>query len=112
MLATDRQLWRVDDWTPTETMASARDGMGNVAFSPDGKLLAAGNAWYEVRWWRVADGALLRTVKGHTDSVNSVAFSPDGKRLASGSLDGTVKLWRVPSSAWRSWKHPWNEPRS
>ena len=96
MLATDRQLWRVDDWTPTETMASARDGMGNVAFSPDGKLLAAGNAWYEVRWWRVADGALLRTVKGHTDSVNSVAFSPDGERLASGSLDGTVKLWRVP----------------
>ena len=96
MLATDRQLWRVDDWTPTETMASGSGGMGNVAFSPDGKLLAAGNAWYEVRWWRVADGALLRTVKGHTDSVNSVAFSPDGKRLASGSLDGTVKLWRVP----------------
>lgn len=96
LLATDRQLWRVDDWSPMETMESARGGMGNVAFSPDGKLLAAGNGWYEVRWWRVADGALLRTVKGHTDSVNSVIFSPDGKRLASGSLDGTVKLWRVP----------------
>jgi len=96
MLATDRQLWSVDDWAPMEPMESARDGMGNVAFSPDGKLLAAGNSWYEVRWWRVVDGALLRTVKGHTDSVNSVAFSPDGEMLASGSLDGTVKLWRVP----------------
>ena len=77
-------------------MESTRDGMGNVVFSPDGILLAAGNAYYEVRWWRVADGALLHTVRGHRDSVNSVAFSPDGKTLASGSLDGTVKLWRVP----------------
>jgi WD40 repeat protein len=70
--------------------------MGNVAFSPDGTMLAAGNGWYEVHWWRVADGELLRAVKGHRDSVNSVAFSPDGKKLASGSLDGTVKVWRVP----------------
>jgi len=72
--------------------------MGNVAFSPDGAMLAAGNAWYEVRWWSVSDGALLRAVKGHADSVNSVAFSPSGETLASGSLDGTVRLWRVPSS--------------
>jgi WD40 repeat protein len=72
--------------------------MGNVAFSPDGSMLAAGNAWYEVRWWRVSDGTLLRAVKGDADSVNSIGFSPDGKLLASGSLDGTVRLWRVPSS--------------
>jgi WD40 repeat protein len=77
-------------------MKPAKGGMGNVAFSPDGKILAAGNAYYEVRWWRVADGVLLDTIKGHKDSVNSVAFSPDGKMLASGSLDGTVKLWQVP----------------
>ena len=69
--------------------------MGNVAFSPDGEVLAAGNAWYEVRWWRVADGELLRVVEGHKDSVNSVAFSPDGSLLVSGSLDGAVRLWQV-----------------
>jgi len=73
-----------------------RGGMGNVVFSPDGTMLAAGNGWHEVRWWRVADGALLRAVKGHTDSVNSVVFSPDGNTMASGSLDGSVRLWRVP----------------
>jgi WD40 repeat protein len=77
-------------------MQSAPGGMGNVAFSPDGKMLAAGNAWYEVRWWRAADGALLRAVRGHSDSVNSVAFSPNGTTMASGSLDGTVRLWRAP----------------
>ena len=77
-------------------MKSTKDGMGNVAFSPDGRMLAAGNAWYEVRWWWVADGELLRAVKGRTDSVNSVTFSPDGNTMASGSLDGTVRLWQVP----------------
>jgi WD40 repeat protein len=97
VLAIDRQLWRVVEWTYLREMAAAKDGLGNVAFSPDGKILAAGNAWYEVRWWRVSDGTLLRAVKGHTDSVNSVAFSPDGEVMASGSLDGMVRLWEVPN---------------
>jgi WD40 repeat protein len=96
LLAINHQLWRVEDWTAIREMDPLRGGMGNVAFSPDGKTLAAGNGWHEVRWWRVADGVLLRAVEGHKDSVNSVAFSPDGERLASGSLDGTVHLWRVP----------------
>jgi len=96
LLAVDRQLWSVEDWQSIQELDDTRGGMGNVAFSRDGDLLAAGNAWYEVRWWRVADGSLLRAVKGHTDSVNSVVFSPNGETLASGSLDGTVRLWRVP----------------
>jgi WD40 repeat protein len=73
--------------------------MGNVVYSPDGTMIAAGNARYEVRWWRVTDGALLHTARAHRDSVISVAFSPDGRMLVSGSLDGTVRLWRVPSAA-------------
>jgi WD40 repeat protein len=78
-------------------MPFAKGGMGNVAFSPDGSQLAAGNGFYEVSWWEVDDGTLLRQVRAHSDSVNTVAFSPDGRLLASGSLDGTVHLWRVPT---------------
>jgi WD40 repeat protein len=96
MLVINHQLWSVEDWTALREMDPLRGGMGNVTFSPDGKTLAAGNGWHEVRWWRVADGALLRAVKGHMDSVNSVAFAPDGDVMVSGSLDGSAKLWRVP----------------
>jgi hypothetical protein len=96
ILATDQQLWSVEDWSLVREMDSTKGGLGNVAFSPDGKMLAAGDASYGVRWWRVGDGALLRAVKGHTDSVNSVAFAPDGLTMASGSLDGRVRLWQVP----------------
>ena len=79
------------------------DGVGSVAFSPDGRTLAVGRMIYDwggndagiVRFWDVATGEHLRTLDGHTDDVNSVAFSPDGSTLASGSLDGTVLLWEI-----------------
>ncbi|HYU30799.1 MAG TPA: hypothetical protein VEW48_01430 [Thermoanaerobaculia bacterium] len=67
----------------------------SVAFSPDGKRLAAASGWINgkrggLRLWNVATGqplaAPLRLVG---DTVSGVAFSPDGKRLAtvSGDLD-------------------------
>jgi WD40 repeat protein len=74
-----------------------------VAFSPDGKLVAAGdnysgtssNPQGRVLLWEAATSRLVRTFAGHGNIVRSVAFSPDGKRLASGS-DG-VRVWDVDS---------------
>jgi WD40 repeat protein len=54
----------------------------SVAFSPNGKLLAAGTVRGEIRLWQVDDGRQLLTWEGHTDwVVRSVAFSPDGGTL-------------------------------
>ena len=47
----------------------------NLAFSPDGTLVAAG-AGDQVRLWRVSDGTLQHTLTGHTGEVYSVSFSP------------------------------------
>jgi WD40 repeat protein len=68
-------------------------GAGAVAFSPDGRLLAAGTDNGEIHVWRAADGRQLVTCKGHTDWVRSVVFSPEGSILASGSGDQTIRLW-------------------
>lgn len=63
-----------------------------VAFSPDGKLLAAGNRYHTVRVWDVNSKKEVTTLKGHMSDVWSIAFSPDGKTLAAADTD-----WRKPS---------------
>jgi hypothetical protein len=64
-----------------------------VAFSPDGKALAAGTLFGPVRLWEVASGLERGRFTGHQSSVGALAFAPDGQLLASGSSDGTALVW-------------------
>jgi WD40 repeat protein len=72
-----------------------------VAFSRDGKLLAAAGGqpgrFGEVKLWDVAARKELRTLRGHTDCIYSVAFSPDGAMVATSSYDKLIKLWDTAS---------------
>jgi WD40 repeat protein/serine/threonine protein kinase len=64
-----------------------------VAFSPDGRRLAAGLANGTVKFWDVATRGPVLTFYGHSHRVTSVAYSPDGATFASGNSDGSIKLW-------------------
>jgi WD40 repeat protein len=68
-----------------------------VAFSPDGKTLAAGSWEGTVTLWDVNSGRERTTLKAHEEVACSVAFSPDGKRLVTGGWDDAVKLWDLNS---------------
>jgi WD40 repeat protein len=75
--------------TPTEPAPT----VASVAFSPDGKLLAVGNAAAQIHLFGVADGKFVRTLAGHTSTVTGLAFHSGGAVLVSASKDRTLRLW-------------------
>lgn len=66
----------------------------DVAFSPDGFLLAAGMGKI-LKVWDTAFWLLVWEAWAHESCTVTVAFSADGSYLATGSLDQTAKVWDV-----------------
>ncbi|MBS9374649.1 nSTAND1 domain-containing NTPase [Rhodococcus sp. B50] len=88
-----------DPDTPPLFEAMPDDGtehLLSVAFSPDGRTVAAGTTGRRVLRWNLTDPASpasLAAFEGFTSYVNTVAFASDGRRLAAGSSDNTVRIW-------------------
>jgi WD40 repeat protein len=66
-----------------------------LAFSPDGKVLAAGGRNKLIYVWNLDSPETARTFAGHEDEIASLVFSPDGKSLLSGQIRGDLRLWDV-----------------
>jgi WD40 repeat protein len=94
------QLWEVA--TSREVATCAGEGL-HVAFSPDGKTLAASDA--RVKLWDV-ETATERADFGHEQKsllggghrsciITCMALSPDGQTLVTGGYNGTIMFWDV-----------------
>lgn len=83
----------------TRTFKNSPKIVYSVAFSPDGKYLAASGSGNVLKILRMEDGERVRTISGHEGFINSVAFSRDGKKLVSAGEDGTVRIWNAGTGA-------------
>lgn len=66
-------------------------GSSGIAFSPDGKRVAAALG-STLTLWEVEGGPVFDE-PGHLGGISALTFSPDGKRLASGGGDSTARIW-------------------
>ncbi|MER7340899.1 serine/threonine-protein kinase [Streptomyces sp. NPDC000075] len=64
-----------------------------LAFSPDGRTLAAAGSAGELWLWDTVTRRTVTRFAGEPPHVNGLAFSPDGRTLAGSCEDGTLRRW-------------------
>jgi WD40 repeat protein/uncharacterized caspase-like protein len=91
------EIWQSGGKKPA-TVLTLSGPVRTVAFSCDGKLLAAGGDSRTITLRALDRPELpipMSTPQNHSEMINSLVFWPRGPILASGSDDGTTRLWRL-----------------
>jgi WD40 repeat protein len=89
-----RVLWWRLEAEPLLWSRELGDGIFNVAFTRDGRTLAAAGQDRSIYLFDPRT-ARVRVLRGHQDQVFAVTFAPDGRLLASGGWGGDIRLWRL-----------------
>jgi WD40 repeat protein/tetratricopeptide (TPR) repeat protein len=90
------RVWKLAGSGEKLGLAGHNGGVSDVAFSPDGKVLASTSKDRLVKLWDVATGGLLRALPPFESSVSTIDFSPDGRLLATGQFGPAtqpVQVW-------------------
>lgn len=83
---------------------SDAEGIGGVAFSPQGTLLATGDSTGTIQLWNVSSRQVISTSYSRAVAYSNVSFSPDGRTLATGQWvpkegsnigTGALQLWQI-----------------
>ncbi|MHB8520529.1 MAG: WD40 repeat domain-containing serine/threonine protein kinase [Limisphaerales bacterium] len=85
------KLW---DYVSHQVVRIFPEPGSRIAFSPDGKILAARGSNEVVKLWKVEAGEEMGKLENDGD-VLCLAFSPDGQTLATGNWAGEAQLWNV-----------------
>ncbi len=93
------RLWDAATGKDVREYRGPTDAVRSVAYSPDGKTIAAGAIDETVFVWDAATARELHRFKGQRVKLFSfertiqVAFAPGGKALVSCGADETIRLW-------------------
>ena len=91
-------LWETSTLRPISTLRGFLQGVHSVAFSPDGRRLAAGSGGKEaIKLWDLDSYEEVITLEGTGSIFHRTAFSPDGNVLGSMNDSGVLNLWTAPT---------------
>ena len=91
-------LYDLSDGAVVYELTGHGDRVNDVAFSPDGNLIATASDDESVRLYSASNGQ-WRTTYTRASAINTVAFSPNSRRLVLGQADGNVVLADVETNA-------------
>jgi WD40 repeat protein len=88
-------IWEIASSPRIVNRLPESENSSSIAFSPDGKLVAAGDYGARVRVWDLADNGRLigEPISTLQRYVSSVAFSPDNRVLAIGGSSPGISFW-------------------
>jgi WD40 repeat protein len=87
-------LWKVGSRIPVKSLDVKDSSVTALAYSGDGKMIAAG-VDNDIRVWDVKKSLLLCSIKGSGDVVRQISFAPQGFLLVSLADDGIVRVWNM-----------------
>jgi WD40 repeat protein len=93
------QVCDIESWKEKSRIEVAEGIARDLAFSPNGKILAA-CVENSLQLWDVATGRPLASRSGHVTPVGRVAFMANGRQLVSISRNqknGTARVWDMPT---------------
>lgn len=93
------RIWPAErrDGRPHPTHALAFDATPQaVAYSPDGALLAVGDARGRVTWVDTGRPRVVEEQEAHEHGVCRLTFTPSGAWLVTAGADGRASLWTPP----------------
>jgi WD40 repeat protein len=88
-------LWNPTTWKMMTRVAPKRLKMARIAFSPDGKLLAATADRNDTILLEMPRLTTRVTLSKHPHIGKNIAFSPNGQWLVSTDSASSIKVWRV-----------------
>lgn len=86
----DKETWRVRLMARPTTQE-----LYDMAWSPDGDMLAVGGTDFAVRVLQISTGAVLREVSDHSHYIQGVAWDPLNSFLATQSSDRSVHIYHL-----------------
>lgn len=96
-------VWDISNWQvifePTYEDYMTDTMNGNVAWSPDSRMVAMGNGYMGVTAYNVETGEVVSEQDIFSGMVADISWSPDGSRLiATGDMAYAIRRWKVSTN--------------